>query len=215
MLNCTTLYCIVLNCTTLYCRSLDTLPPDLARAVEGGRIPGEIVRRLAIVEQSGLLRYLLRFGGFRERLLADDLFLTKVAIECGVGVCTKVSTALALFLFFSFLLRLPFFSCSSAMLSCSILLNEFTQEEVNGSTVQVETALLKRDSCVLSCALVQVVVLSFFLARVVRAGCVQTSAELERRRGAFFAEFDFVIADVVSHRCAWDEPNSVSTKLMV
>jgi hypothetical protein len=33
---------------------------------------------------------LLNFGGFKERLLADDLFLTKVGIECGVGIFTKV-----------------------------------------------------------------------------------------------------------------------------
>ncbi|KAG1365450.1 protein RETICULATA-RELATED 4, chloroplastic [Cocos nucifera] len=71
-------------------RSLDTLPKDLAAAVEAGRIPGEIVHRFAELEKSPIFRWLLQFGGFKERLLADDLFLAKVAMECGVGVFTKV-----------------------------------------------------------------------------------------------------------------------------
>jgi len=71
----------------LYCAWLQVsghAAPDLASAVERGRIPGAIIGRLASLEESRVLAYLLRFGGFRERLLADDLFLTKVAIECGV-----------------------------------------------------------------------------------------------------------------------------------
>ncbi|XP_020114347.1 protein RETICULATA-RELATED 4, chloroplastic-like [Ananas comosus] len=72
-------------------RGLESLPQDLAAAVEAGRIPGEIVRRFAELEKSPVLRWLLRFGGFKERLLADDLFLTKVAIECGVGIFTKTA----------------------------------------------------------------------------------------------------------------------------
>jgi hypothetical protein len=39
---------------------------------------------------------LLQFAGFRERLLADDLFLFKVFMECGVGLFTKVSLYLSL-----------------------------------------------------------------------------------------------------------------------
>lgn len=72
-------------------RKLESLPADLAAAVEGGRVPGEIVRRFAELETSPLFRWLLQFGGFKERLLADDLFLTKVAIECGVGIFTKTA----------------------------------------------------------------------------------------------------------------------------
>ncbi|KAL5220560.1 hypothetical protein ABZP36_025273 [Zizania latifolia] len=41
------------------------------------------------MEGSALLRWLLQFRGFRERLLADDLFLAKLAMECGVGVIAK------------------------------------------------------------------------------------------------------------------------------
>ena len=71
-------------------RSVETLPKDLAAAIEAGRIPGSIVKRYFELEKSVIFRWLLQFGGFKERLLADDLFLTKVAIECGVGIFTKV-----------------------------------------------------------------------------------------------------------------------------
>ncbi|KAG2619571.1 protein RETICULATA-RELATED 4, chloroplastic-like [Panicum virgatum] len=72
-------------------RKLESLPADLAAAVAGGRVPGEIVRRFVDLEASPLFRWLLQFGGFKERLLADDLFLTKVGIECGVGIFTKTA----------------------------------------------------------------------------------------------------------------------------
>ena len=71
-------------------RSLDSLPKDLVTAIEEGRIPVEIVRRYLELEKSAFLRWLLQFAGFKERLLADDLFLAKVAMECGVGIFTKV-----------------------------------------------------------------------------------------------------------------------------
>ncbi|CAO1940990.1 unnamed protein product [Urochloa humidicola] len=72
-------------------RKLDSLPADLAAAVDGGRVTGEIVRRLNDLEASALFRWLLQFRGFRERLLADDLFLAKLAMECGVGVIAKTA----------------------------------------------------------------------------------------------------------------------------
>ncbi|TVU36799.1 hypothetical protein EJB05_18746, partial [Eragrostis curvula] len=72
-------------------RKLESLPSDLAAAVEGGRVTGEIVRRFNELEGSALFRWLLQFQGFRERLLADDLFLAKLAMECGVGVIAKTA----------------------------------------------------------------------------------------------------------------------------
>ena len=72
-------------------RSLDSLPKDLAAAIGAGRILGAIVSRYFELEKSGVFRWLLQFGGFKERLLADDLFLTKVVIECGVGIFTKTA----------------------------------------------------------------------------------------------------------------------------
>ncbi|KAL8159408.1 hypothetical protein V2J09_000945 [Rumex salicifolius] len=70
-------------------RSLDSFPKDFVAAVQSGRVPVEIVTRFAEMDKSTFYRWLLHFSGFRERLLADDLFLAKVAMECGVGVFTK------------------------------------------------------------------------------------------------------------------------------
>ncbi|KAM0954167.1 hypothetical protein DsansV1_C01g0008101 [Dioscorea sansibarensis] len=72
-------------------RSLESLPADLAAAVDAGRIPGLVVHRFAELEKSPVFRWLLQFGGFKERLLADDIFLAKVAMECGVGIFTKTA----------------------------------------------------------------------------------------------------------------------------
>lgn len=72
-------------------RSLDSVPKDLAAAIESGAIPKSIVMRYFELEKSPLFRWLLQFGGFKERLLADDLFLAKVGIECGVGIFTKTA----------------------------------------------------------------------------------------------------------------------------
>ncbi|KAI3449985.1 hypothetical protein Pfo_006650 [Paulownia fortunei] len=72
-------------------RSLESLPKDLKAAIEDGRIPGSIVLRYFDLEKSGFLSWLMKFGGFKERLLADDLFLAKVGIECGVGMFTKTA----------------------------------------------------------------------------------------------------------------------------
>ena len=62
-------------------RSLDSLPKDLAAAIGARRMPGAIVSRYFELEKSGVFRWLLQFGGLKERLHADDLFFTKVAIE--------------------------------------------------------------------------------------------------------------------------------------
>ncbi|GAU46797.1 hypothetical protein TSUD_268580 [Trifolium subterraneum] len=75
-------------------KPLDYLPADLAEAVKAGRVPGSIVKRFFELEKSSVFRWLLNFGGFRERLLADDLFLAKVAMECGVGIFTKTAAEL-------------------------------------------------------------------------------------------------------------------------
>ncbi|XP_055834245.1 protein RETICULATA-RELATED 4, chloroplastic [Solanum dulcamara] len=72
-------------------RTLESLPKDLKAAIEDGRIPGSIVLRYFELEKSPLMAWLLRFGGFKERLLADDLFLAKVGMECGVGIFTKTA----------------------------------------------------------------------------------------------------------------------------
>ncbi|KAJ4978908.1 hypothetical protein NE237_009688 [Protea cynaroides] len=72
-------------------RSLESIPSDLASAIDAGRIPGSIVYRYFELEKSPLFRWLLQFGGFKERLLADDLFFAKISMECGVGIFTKTA----------------------------------------------------------------------------------------------------------------------------
>ena len=71
-------------------RALESVPKDLAAAIKENKIPASVVWRFLELEKSALLRWLLQFGGFKERLLADDLFLFKLLMECGVGVCAKV-----------------------------------------------------------------------------------------------------------------------------
>lgn len=82
-------------------RWLESLPEDLAAAVSAGRVPGSIMRRFFQMEQSVVLRWLLKFRGFRERLLADDLFLAKLLIESGVIIFTKVLPSSNFDFFFS------------------------------------------------------------------------------------------------------------------
>ena len=65
-------------------RLLKNFPKDLA-AIEAGRVPGTMVSRFLELEKSPVLRWLMQFDGFKERLLADDLFLAKVFMECDVG----------------------------------------------------------------------------------------------------------------------------------
>lgn len=69
---------------------METLPKDLEAAIQAGKVPGSVVERFLELEKSAIFRWLLQFGGFKERLLADDLFLAKVSMECGVGIFTKV-----------------------------------------------------------------------------------------------------------------------------
>ncbi|KEH33261.1 hypothetical protein MtrunA17_Chr3g0090071 [Medicago truncatula] len=75
-------------------RSMESFPVDLAVAVKAGRVPGSIVRRFFELEESVVFRWLLKFGGFKERLLADDLFLTKLVMECVVVIFTKAAAEL-------------------------------------------------------------------------------------------------------------------------
>lgn len=72
-------------------KTLSSLPPDFAAALQAGRIPADVLDRYLKLS-AGILAPLLRVGGFRERLLADPSFMVKVAIEVGIGILTK-STA--------------------------------------------------------------------------------------------------------------------------
>jgi hypothetical protein len=70
-------------------RKLESLPPDLATATESGSITGDNVRRFAEMEGSLLLLWLLQFRGFRDPMLAGDLFHAKLTTGCGVHVIAK------------------------------------------------------------------------------------------------------------------------------
>ncbi|GMI84144.1 hypothetical protein HRI_002083700 [Hibiscus trionum] len=72
-------------------RSMESLPKDLAAAIKSGKVPGSVIQKFLGLEKSGLMRWLMQFGGFKERLLADDLFLAKIGIECGVGIFAKTA----------------------------------------------------------------------------------------------------------------------------
>ncbi|KAK8481275.1 hypothetical protein V6N11_031156 [Hibiscus sabdariffa] len=75
-------------------RTFGSLPKDLAGAIEAGKVPGPIIHRYFEFEKSPVYSWLLNFGGFKERLLADDLFFTKIGIECGVGIFTQCAAEL-------------------------------------------------------------------------------------------------------------------------
>lgn len=70
-------------------KSASSLPADMAAALSKGTVTVEILQRYLELEASLLLGWLMKFPGFRERLLADPSFMVKLAIECGIGVCTK------------------------------------------------------------------------------------------------------------------------------
>lgn len=72
-------------------KSMESLPKDLTAAIEDGRISAEIVSKYLELEKVPVFAWLMKFGGFKERLLADDLFLFKVFMECGVGMFTKTA----------------------------------------------------------------------------------------------------------------------------
>jgi len=61
-------------------------------ALAAGEVPSEVAQSYLQL-LSSVWSPLLRFPGIRDRLVADPSFMVKVAIEVGIGVCTKVSHA--------------------------------------------------------------------------------------------------------------------------
>ena len=53
--------------------------------------PPEIFANLRTLLNTGVFGAFLNIPGFRERLLIDAAFFTKVGVECGIGVVTKLS----------------------------------------------------------------------------------------------------------------------------
>ena len=78
-------------------RTLESVPADFSRALSTGVVPASAVLTWLAVETNPIRKLLLYAGGagFRERLLGDALFLNKLAIEVGIGICTKLSAEAA------------------------------------------------------------------------------------------------------------------------
>lgn len=70
-------------------RTVQSFPDDFSSALIAGKVSKTILERYITMEQNVVLRLFFRLAGFRERLLADPGFLFKVAVECGIGLCTK------------------------------------------------------------------------------------------------------------------------------
>lgn len=72
-------------------KALELMPAEMSQAVKAGTVPKEMIQRFVDMSNNPLLAWLMTFGGFRERLLADPSFMIKVAIEVGIGICTKTT----------------------------------------------------------------------------------------------------------------------------
>eukprot|EP00210_Caulerpa_lentillifera_P004140 g3946.t1 len=70
-------------------RSVNSFPDDFAKGLISGKVSPTILARYLDMEANFIIRLLFKIAGFRERLLADPGFLFKVAVECGIGICTK------------------------------------------------------------------------------------------------------------------------------
>lgn len=73
-------------------RTVDSLPLDMVTSMKSSALPPDVLSRYIALTTSPLSAYLVQFPGFRDRLLGDPSFLLKLAIELGIGICTK-STA--------------------------------------------------------------------------------------------------------------------------
>ena len=72
-------------------RALESLPADLTMALKENRLPLDVAQRYLDLSKNAFFSWLMQFAGFRERLLADPGFMVKVAIEVGIGICTKTT----------------------------------------------------------------------------------------------------------------------------
>jgi hypothetical protein len=74
---------------TLMC-DVDHSRADWQQAYKAGAMPAEVAQSYLQLASS-IWGPLLTVPGFRDRLVADPSFVIKVAIEVGIGICTKVT----------------------------------------------------------------------------------------------------------------------------
>lgn len=72
--------------------TLSDIPADIMAAYRNGMITLDAIANFLTAQANVLSRYLMRAGpGMRNRFLADKLFLLKILIEEGIGICGKLS----------------------------------------------------------------------------------------------------------------------------
>lgn len=71
--------------------TIDVFPPDVLSAYRANLIPLSAMSNYLIARANPLSRIMLPFGPMRDRFLADRLFLLKILIEEGIGLCGKMS----------------------------------------------------------------------------------------------------------------------------
>ncbi|GLJ58045.1 hypothetical protein SUGI_1409370 [Cryptomeria japonica] len=65
-------------------RLLDNISPDLATAVMAETFLTTIINRYVELDKASFSHWLLQLSGFKESLLADNLFVVMIALKCGV-----------------------------------------------------------------------------------------------------------------------------------
>jgi hypothetical protein len=69
------------------------IPPDVREAFQKGIVSAAVIKNYVYATSNPISRFLMNrtTTGMRERFLADNLFLTKILIEEGLGICGKLS----------------------------------------------------------------------------------------------------------------------------
>lgn len=71
--------------------SINDFPPEVLSAYRANLIPLSAMSNYLIARANPLSRIMLPIGPMRDRFLADRLFLLKILIEEGIGLCGKLS----------------------------------------------------------------------------------------------------------------------------
>eukprot|EP00195_Chlamydomonas_chlamydogama_P009501 CAMPEP_0202893172 /NCGR_PEP_ID=MMETSP1392-20130828/2802_1 /ASSEMBLY_ACC=CAM_ASM_000868 /TAXON_ID=225041 /ORGANISM="Chlamydomonas chlamydogama, Strain SAG 11-48b" /LENGTH=369 /DNA_ID=CAMNT_0049577409 /DNA_START=196 /DNA_END=1306 /DNA_ORIENTATION=- len=72
-------------------RTIESFPSDFVTGLLSGKVTLDVLKRYLELESNLFAKLVWGIQGFRERLLADPSFPSKMAIEVGIGVVTKVT----------------------------------------------------------------------------------------------------------------------------